>query len=556
MHLETEQRFSGDLVKEALEFLFTNKVSEVMSEELRQILFVEIYTNSGSALSASIAEAAKAGKQTFITGTAGGGKTMLIEKTLEHLRRDSIPFHLVTEMADVSRIDHSNVLVVSDLTAIFDSNAEPLIEWCKSGRAAIIAANEGALMYQEFNGTFDDVVQNLREMQQGLKAKVLPNHLVIDIAAIDPVAQALEQLLGHPLLHAAALLHCENSLIDSEKAIREESLIQLKNEGIVSGFAKLAAQTISTSEFTFRELWIFVADILVGADEFNPLGELSLAWFWRAFAGETRLAKELAAATLPLCVSKPEESLHLWTGDYSKLSLSADLMGMFIFPSHSPRETVDDLKLLTMNWLRLQLVILQDLPAGLGQTSLPGLQSTGLNRLGVASGNPEGIVKLLNGYFRQRVLGANDSNPLELWVDLQVERRQVSTGLVSLGEVALSRLRVIHSTATLGLIDDEVSGNRVYLSYFSEEGVVDSLELDRPLIDSLGRGRNSRSADRTNDDVELAISTFFFSLSEKAQREDGDGMAVLIFEGDGLPRESKWSVSNGLLENVGRKIHG
>jgi hypothetical protein len=96
----------------------------------------------------------------------------------------------------------------------------------------------------------------------------------------------------------------------------------------------------------------------------------------------------------------------------------------------------------------------------------------------------------------------------------------------------------------------------VYLSYFSEEGVVDSLELDRPLIDSLGRGRNSRSADRTNDDVELAISTFFFSLSEKAQREDGDGMAVLIFEGDGLPRESKWSVSNGLLENVGRKIHG
>jgi len=131
---------SDALVSEALNFLRSSKTTESLSAELASALYVPFTLEDKVKLETVIAEAVKNGRNVVVAGSAGGGKTMLVNQIISELKKQKVELNIIDE-SDLEnfKIIKNHVSVVRDLTAVSSEIATKIIK-SESG-CFIIAAN-------------------------------------------------------------------------------------------------------------------------------------------------------------------------------------------------------------------------------------------------------------------------------------------------------------------------------------------------------------------------------------------------------------------------------
>ena len=530
------------LVSQALEFLKSSKTTESLSVELASALYVPFVLEDRNKLETVIAEAVKNGRNVVVAGSAGGGKTMLVNQIISELRKFQIEINIVDEQElDSFEIIKDSVTIVRDLTAISSEIAAKIVK--NTSGNFIIAANEGALMDKVFNGYFDKVINDLHALQTGKLPRNNKEPIVIDMASVDPVSNAIQTLLGNKILHQAVELFEQQN--GSRNSPRILALKQLQNEDVTLAISRLITSTLGPGEVTFRELWNFIADILLGGN--NDITPPTSVWFWRLFNGENSISELITKSLRPQFLSLPDKSFALFTGDTEGLNLSKLAKVLWVHPGVIPEDITN---LIVRNnlitWLRIQYVLIEQLSSIKTQSSFVGSFSTVLNDKVAKQYDKVALIQALNGYFRRKEATENDSSILELWIHFMIERRQDrGFGLASLGNVSAGLLELNSSQSIANLENVKLKGSRLFLQPVLEnKAFVSGLEINSGLFKAISRGRATSLADRDNDDIDLAIKKFYFTVSNTATLERRDVLSVLNTPHEENAKEYSWKIGN------------
>lgn len=530
------------LVSEALEFLKSSKTTESLSDELASELYIPFILEDRNKLESLIAEEVKNGRNVVVAGSAGGGKTMLVNQIISELRKYQIKLNIVDEQKqDNFEIVKDAVTIVRDLTAIRSEIATKIVKNISGN--FIIAANEGALMDKDFNGYFDKVIKDLHAIQTGKLPRNYKEPIVIDMASVDPVSNAIQTLLSKKILHQAVELFEQQN--GSRNSPRILALKQLQNEDVIYAISRLITSTLGPGEVTFRELWNFIADILLGGN--NDFTPPTSVWFWRLFNGENSISELITKSLRPQFLALPDKSFALFTGDTEGLKLSKLSKDLWVHPGVIPEDITNlILRNNLITWLRIQYVLIEQLSSKKTQSSFVGSFSTVLNDKVVKQHDKVALIQALNGYFRRKEATEIDSSILELWIDFMVERRQDrGFGLASLGSISAGLLELNSSQSIANLENVKLKGSRLFLQpVLEDKALVSGLEITSSLFKAITRGRATSLADRENDDIDLAIKKFYFSVSNTATLERRDVLSILNTPHEENAKEYIWKIGN------------
>jgi hypothetical protein len=524
------------LIEQALKFLRGSKTSEALSVELRRVLYAPVLSANQVRLDQTLVDALRMGRDVFVAGTAGGGKTMLVDQIIEQMISTNKKI-LIVDDDDTSSDTRADLVVVRDLTAV---GPEAFLRFFQSKNRPpfLIAANEGALMDQALGGLLDSVINDLHAMQNGLGI-TSDGPVVVDMAAIDPLGDALASLLANELLHEA----CRAAAISQDESPdgpRISALMQLKDPDRARAVARLVQLALGPGEVTFREVWNFIADLFLGgSDEDSPPTSV---WFWRIFFGDSSLSARLREILRPEHLSLPDFSFSLFRGDFLGLDLSDKQQNCWVHPGEDPIRLDGVSQKELMRWLRLQRVFL-DLEHETQVASLPfvGGFTMKFSELAFQKKGAVEIAYAINNYFKGQHLENGQFNGLELWVDLMVERRQDRGPLVSLGRVPSISLSIRKSYAISRTQGFELPGSRVFL-HATNNNQVATLELSAEFSQVISRGRSTRTFDRYSDDVDLALRKFFFGAASKTTLDQIEILRILHVDEDESMREISWNV--------------
>jgi hypothetical protein len=533
---------SDALVSEALNFLRSSKTTESLSAELASALYVPFTLEDKVKLETVIAEAVKNGRNVVVAGSAGGGKTMLVNQIISELKKQKVELNIIDE-SDLEnfKIIKNHVSVVRDLTAVSSEIATKIIK-SESG-CFIIAANEGALMDKVFEGYFDSVIRDLHSLQTGNKPNDDSQPIVIDMASIDPLSNAIQTLLSNKILHQAVELFESQS--GSKNSPRILALKQLRNNDVALAISQLITSTLGPGEVTFRELWNFIADLLLGGE--NDTSPPTSVWFWRLFKGETSISDLIAKSLKPEFLALPNESFALFTGDVEGLKLSKLSKDLWLHPGVIPMDVSNVEKRNNLiTWLRIQYALIEQLASNKSKSIFVGSFSTELNDKVAKKYDKVSLIQALNGYFRRKEASENDSSILELWIHFMVERRQDrGFGLASLGSVSAGLLELNSSQSIANLNNVQLKGSRLFLQPVLEnKNSTNGLEINSNLFKAISRGRATSLSDRENDDIDLAIKKFYFTISNVATLERHDVLNILSTPHEENAKEYSWKIGN------------
>jgi hypothetical protein len=533
---------SDALVSEALNFLRSSKTTESLSAELASALYVPFTLENKVKLETVIAEAVKNGRNVVVAGSAGGGKTMLVNQIISELKKQKVELNIIDE-SDLEnfRIVKKHVSVVRDLTAVSSEVATKIIK-SESG-CFIIAANEGALMDKVFEGYFDSVIRDLHSLQTGNQPNDDSQPIVIDMASINPLSNAIQTLLSNKILHQAVELFESQS--GSKNSPRILALKQLRNNDVALAISQLITSTLGPGEVTFRELWNFIADLLLGGE--NDTTPPTSAWFWRLFKGETSISDLIAKSLKPEFLALPNESFALFTGDIEGLKLSKLSKDLWLHPGVIPMDVSNVEKRNNLiTWLRIQYALIEQLASNKSKSIFVGSFSTELNDKVAKKYDKVSLIQALNGYFRRKEASENDSSILELWIHFMVERRQDrGFGLASLGSVSAGLLELNSSQSIANLYNVQLKGSRLFLQpVLEQKNSKNGLEINSNLFKAISRGRATSLSDRENDDIDLAIKKFYFTISNVATLERNDVLNILSTPHEENAKEYSWKIGN------------
>jgi len=535
---------NDSLVSEALKFLRSSKTTESLSAELASALYVPFILENKEKLETVIAQAVKNGRNVIVAGSAGGGKTMLVNQIISELEKYQVRLNILDEL-DIEnfQIVENSVTVVRDLTAVNSETATKIIR--KKSGSFIIAANEGALMDNVFDGYFDRVIRDLHSLQTGKLPSNEDQPIVIDMASVDPLSNAIQTLLSNKILHQAAeLFELQSGTKNSPRIL---ALKQLHNSDVSLAISQLITSTLGPGEVTFRELWNFIADLLLGGQ--NDVSPPTSVWFWRLFNGETSISELIAKTLKPQFLALPNESFALFTGDIEGLNLSKMTKELWLHPGVIPMDVRNvDIRNDLITWLRIQYVLIEQLASTKSKSIFVGSFSTELNDKVVKQYDKVALIQALNGYFRRKEAAENDSSILELWIHFMVERRQDrGFGLASLGSVSAGLLELNSSQSIANLKGFNLKGSRLFLQPVLENRIFASgLEVNSGLFKAISRGRATSLADRDNDDIDLAIKKFYFNISNTATLERRDVLNILNTPHEENAREYSWKIGNSI----------
>jgi len=534
------------LISEALSFLKGAKLSEAMSRELQNALYAPVLLENGEMLHVVLAEKLQEGRDVIVTGTAGGGKTMLVDQIVALLKNNN---RTVLEIENSSEYTESNVVVIRDLTAIETQLCINFIDK-KRRPPFLIAANEGALMSEDFGEFFFNSIKDLHSLQSGNIPKDEQSAIVVDMAAIDPVQHALPTFLSSELLHAA-VNEFENNAGRSD-SIRTHALSQLKDPKHAKIISSLIRESLGPGEITFSKLWDFISDIFIGGTEDSAVP--TSPWFWRIFYGESKISTRISEVLKPDFLSLPNISLFLYKGDFQNLKFDKEQGAMWVSPGSFPQnEDSSDNKNQLMKWMKVQFVIIQLLTNVINQSVFVGSRVSRYSSLMGRSDSHIDLAYSFNKYFRNVLTQGAKYTGLELWVDLMVERRQDrSHGIVSLGRVPATGLQIVPSRVLANCGDADLLGSRVFFQAKSIDASTPnpSIEVSSALLRVLSSGKTLKKFNRSNDDVELSINNFFFSIANSAALERSDVLSVLHIRGNELPTEISWKIDNKFKREV------
>jgi hypothetical protein len=495
-------------------FLAGVKVAETVSAELRSAITVE--TGLEAALRSAVAEEL----DVIVAGSAGGGKTHLLQSLTEDF--------VTSEWPSGATPEGEFVRVVPDATVVIDAIAEGRLAGMPPNcTAQVIAINEGPLLElarDQPDSAFARAVQLLHEAQRGkggnLHDPAAP--VVIDVGGYDPIENGVVgRLLGLPLLKdlvMGSVCSCEDDSI----CPRRLAWLQLGSEearGRVNDVLRLA--NVAGRPLLFRDIWDFIADVATGGacDSDPPTSP----WFWRIFNGRSLLSSHLRSVADPSLVVYPRAEAHVWWGDWTaeeiELLDEIELVPLITDPPHRGDR---------YRWLKAQLFFVIRAQSILSiirdQVNLEMLSSLGGEQVGE-------VVAVLNDYM---CYGTRPqmSQRLELWIDMGVERRlDRARGQASLGRVPLSELEIVRSSAVANHPDPDlkIPGSRVFVVHRSSRA---SFGLSPDALNLLRSGRSFRISDRPHTDMEWQIADFYAAIAQ--EHTDADELSILQLQFDAM----------------------
>lgn len=541
--------YSKELIEEAVSFLFTSAVTERMSDDLQNALYVPIRTSNGQYLAQVLADFLNSGRSVIVTGSAGGGKTSLIDHVVRILHENGAT--TTNLLPGSSSSPGKEVWVIRDLSE-FSDDSQVASVFENFDHPRIIAANVGMLRTYESLESIQAILEILKAMQHGIDLRVDHMPIVIDMGAIDPVNQALSDLLGHPLLHSAAAQIVRSQGLDEADSVRLESLKQLLDETIRTRVVRLVESSLGPGELTFRELWNFISDVFTGGlDTGVPP---TSPWFWRIFYGRVAnnpISARIRVGVRPELFLSGDESRAIYKGDLRRIRI---ICPSWVSPGKPPELLQDEGgyldSVLQMRWMKIQYTLL-----AVTQFPVIGEFSFGLEQMNnvrtelEAAGGVSSLIKKINRYFDPNSRFSEAGSALHLWMDQLVERRtEGSKAIVDYGSIAESRFRILRSLA-LGNVDDfALPGNRWFLGL---EDSIDShatLEVTAELEASLSKGRRVRLVDRDASDLDLSLRNFFVACANSAPVDSSTDLKVLTTREDIAQLSATVSIQPGHLE--------
>lgn len=538
-----------------LTFLRGSKIGERLHADLARDLYVP--TSVGDdywVLEDAILGALREGRHVVIAGSAGGGKTTLIN--MLRPRAEEQGLHFITPEPKkwkeaVDRPAHA-VAVIPDLTAIARSKRRSAVEQLANSGPLLLAANEGVLHRANLTPPFDHVLRDLHDLQRGHRLNRFDAPVVVDLAGVNPLKESLPLLLRNALLHEAVTeneLHPEPGTPrrgcgeDPEFCPRLRALELLTHQEVAQALSELVQLAVGPQETTYRQLWEFIGDLFLNGECDHRVP--SSVWFWRAFFGQSLLAEATRRRFPPTLFAFPRVEADLYFGDWERVRDTVDSNLPFIESDYAPNVLAED-SADAMAWLKAEMVFLN-------AASGPGLRQ-GLSRAefglpaAVMAENVVPILQAMNAYFRMQNARAADPEELELWGDLSLSRRmERPRGLFRLAKIPAQHFMLRRSQIVANLDVEDVRGSRVLLvahalSSTSSE-TEHSMSIDSRFIEAMARGRATRTADRSNDDVDWAMWMFFSQIVDSLDPALMSELATISFERSQItPEVTAWRI--------------
>jgi hypothetical protein len=527
---------TDEFISELLTALKSSQISESISPEIRKVLYKPRRLKQGSdkTLEDALVEAMAMGKNVVVAGSAGGGKTMLIE-------------HVVARVTEMNK--SISILIVPDLTAVDGDRGIFLEDQISKHDQFIIAANEGILRSPGVREVLKGVWETLRALQNGEINSNYCDTVVIDIAGFDPISSSLASILSDKSIHDAVRKHektCPENLPDYP-CPRLEALELLDYE-MSETIVQIVSTAFGSGEVTYRELWNFVVDILLGGNCEGSVPEST--WFWRIFKGDSSIAAKLYSQHRPNILSMPDITAHLYRGNWQKIdSMYFGENYRMVDPGsapihHAEDETRSDLLL----WLKLQLAFVSRANGHKNPIFLGEIAGDLENQI-LRDARIDVLVQSLNGYFKREKAADNQAS-LNLWIDMATQKRtKRSKSLMGLGVFPRRDLKIIRSQVVGNIEAISVEGTRAYLK--SKNNLYTSLELSANLFEALVQGRPISTERRKYDDVDFAIRKFYLEIYSTNVVEDAETLKILSTNSNGQTHEATFRVpSNAKIERI------
>ena len=446
-------------------------------------------------------EALAAGRTVVVAGTAGSGKTHLI---------------------DGLRSRATNV--VQDLSTVQEQ--WPLLF---TRGQALVAGNEGAFLLgaNEGHPGFAEVVHTLHQIQQGEHADG-GNLTVIDAAAYDPVASgAVTEMISNALVR--------EFVQDRADPLRREAWKMLGCEVVqrrLTGVLDVASSAAGIEGFTFRQLWQFVADLASKGEDVSGI------WFWRLFNGPSSVAARVRETLCPADFALPHIAGRLWYRDLR------NVRSAFLPESHGVLKALLSKPPGTVPFDLLKLL------------AAFGLQDSPLDHVAdrredtwskVCFGaDVRRLIRHINYYLHYGLLNLQQEDHLHLWTQTDTERRetkpriQVSLGLVDPDKFEIRRNRIAANTA---VSPDLLSGRRVILALVGTPVVLD---VTKDLVDGIDHVRSHRILDRKDVEFDWRLLNFLAGVAKHQNTTDTMHIAHFDFRSR-VGDLSTWDLADGLV---------
>ena len=468
------------------------RLSATNDEAVEDTLRSHIHIETG--LESAVKDAVKEGRSIVIAGTAGSGKT-----------------HLLTTAVNLS----AGYTVITDLTQIPDKDLANLLEKKKK---FVIAGNEGAFLLGKKKGFpgFEKVIDCLHAIQSGKQIKDGDGIMVIDAAGYDVASQnVIENILGIPILLEYIENKANDSFRDFWKLIANPTVRKR-----ISTLVEIASTRSNAESFTFRQLWQFVSDIVIGSDFQDP-------WFWRVFFGDSEISKQIRSVFPIGGICLPHVGNRLWHGDLNRLEplfLTEAQRSLHRMIPNIIRTQDENQKYQIFEKLRLlSLFGLKDSPVDEMLKHGTDLWSQ------VANNQHRGLLKVINRYFSFGLLDFGDD--LELWIQHDTERRQRKPNVqISLGTALADQFEITKSYA----VSSPPKGHKPYLGgrlLLKHRPSSATLFLTKDLIEGLVKSRSHKSNDRKDIEHDWRLTTFFEKVATKdSMRKDRLNVAHFDFQ--------------------------
>lgn len=489
-----------NLLKEFWDFLGSVKTSEVLTPKLRGRISVD------TGLEAALLSALKGGRNVVIAGSAGSGKTHLLDR-LREAKPPELP-QLVCWPGERAPAEEPFVRVVMDGTALSKRRRGRIFHDLPANCTTVaVAINEGpllALARKDRGSVYAGAVRLLRAAQNGTALEAdasLPT--VIDVGGFDPIeAGAVGKMLGLPIfveLIESYDCGCEDPRICPRRvawAVLQDERVRERVNDLLR-VVNMQGQTV-----LFRELWDFVADLALGGrcDAYPPTSP----WFWRIFYGPSSLSHRLRAAADPSFAVFPRAEAHAWHQDWQ--SLEAHILDGIEF---MPLPNNGSMDRASYQWLKTQLFFL------VSYNSIREVVRDQVDLellVALEGGRTEDVVGAINQYMSYGTIPPT-VQVLNLWTDMGVEKRtDRPSGQVSLGAVQTTDFQIRRSLIVANHRDPQLClyGSRYFLVHPDSKA---SFSLTPEVLNLLRGGRSYRTSDRPHTDMEWYVSRFFSTVA-------------------------------------------
>lgn len=531
--MPTESLIESALLAEFQKFLLSSsKNTEMFSQEL--ITAISVPTKVGQIL----VEAVEVGRDVVIAGTAGSGKTHLLKVVESELHTPAVEFGVPPPRTG------SYVSVISDLTAVPPEDLKDVFKKPANCRSIVVCANEGALLAAARKlgpgSVFAIARDALHKIQDGERLAGEDGPVLIDAAGYDPTSEyAISSILALPLVKE--YLGNGRCACGSEECLRKTALTWLTLPKVQGRISELvAAASLDAEGFTFRQIWNFVADILLGGDCHVAGGPPTGTWFWRVFYGESDISRRIRNLYPLSALAIPHVESRLWYGDWSYLPRMGALLRdiHLMVPSQKPCDEADaNVAREVFKWLKAQMVFVSTAnPVSRDSAAVGTLWSAALKY------QHHDIIRAINRYMTYGFTGSI-GNSLELWLDYAIERRRERPdGQISLGDPAGSEFEITRSYAVANIDLPKIpAGSRLFLRHGATGSV---LPLTKDMLQIIVGGRSFRMSERRHTEIDWRLMRFFVNVGRKAATAETLRIALFNF-GTRTMQQEIWDVVPG-----------